>query len=44
MGGLIITIFGELLGLVLLVGGADQVGDLVLLQETDVVVHGAVLR
>ena len=44
MGRLLITIFGELLGLVLLVGGADQVGDLVLLQKLDVVVHGPVLE
>ena len=44
MGRLLITIFGELLGLVLLVGGADQVGDLVLLQQLDVVVHGPVLE
>jgi len=35
--------FGELLSPVELVGGAHQVGDLVLLQQLDVVVHGPVL-
>ena len=39
-----ITTFGELLSPVELVGGAHQVGDLVLLQQLDVVVHGPVLK
>ena len=38
------TTFGELIGPVELVGGAHQVGDLVLLQQLDVVVHGPVLE
>jgi len=33
----------QLLRVVEFISGADEVGDLVLLQETDVVVHGAVL-
>ena len=39
-----ITTFGELLSPVELVSGAHQVGDLVLLQQLDVVVHGPVLE
>ena len=39
-----ITTFDELLSLVELVGGAHQVGDPVLLQQLDVVVHGPVLE
>ena len=39
-----ITTFGELLSPVELVSGAHQVGDLVLLQQLDVVVHGPVLK
>ena len=42
--GVFITTFGELLSPVELVSGAHEVGDLVLLQQLDVVVHGPVLE
>ena len=38
------TTFSELLCLVELVRGADQVGHLVVLQQLDVVVHGTILK
>ena len=39
----ILTILGEFISSVELIRGTDQMGDAVVLQQPDVVVHGAIL-